>query len=355
MREQMEETPKGYAEHSMEKDLKNSIKKYRNFYGKKMIVWTFVMAAVIAAGIFFLGGGSGEKEKVHIIFIPKVIDEDNDFWKLLIEGTQMAAAENQIELTIVATETEDDYKGQNELIQWAVAQKPDAILLTPCSYTETTLYAKKVKEQGIPLILVDSAVNEDVADTVITTDNVKLGEVEGNYMKQYVTEDSQIAIIGHVEGSSTAIEREQGVRMGLGEYQNRIVDVVFCDSDYDKAYHLMMGLIEKYPGIDLVAGLNEYSAVGAARAIKEKKLQDRIRVVGIDSSLEEIQLLEEGIFEIIVIQNPFKMGYLGVEAVLKILSGEKVPKYIDSGCELISNDSVYTEENQKLLFPFKEE
>lgn len=49
------------------------------------------------------------------------------------------------------------------------------------------------------------------------------------------------------------------------------------------------------------------------------------------------------------------MGYLGVEAVLKILSGEKVPQYIDSGCELISNDSVYTEENQKLLFPFKEE
>lgn len=174
-------------------------------------------------------------------------------------------------------------------------------------------------------------------------------------MKKCATEDSQIAIIGHVEGSSTAIEREKGVRKGLGEYEDRIVDVVFCDSDYDKAYRLMMELIEKYPEIDLVAGLNEYSAVGAARAIKEKGLHDRIRVVGIDSSLEEIQFLEEGIFEIIVIQNPFKMGYLGIEAAVKILNGGKVEKHIDSGCELISNDSVYTEENQKLLFPFREE
>ncbi len=318
------------------------------------LFWIIAVAALAAFGIFFWGSGRGKEEKYRIIFIPKVIDEDNDFWKLLIEGVEMAAAENDMDLVIVAPETEDDYKEQNAMIEWAIAQKPSAILLTPASFTETTPYAREIVENGIPLILVDSEIDEDIADTVITTDNVKLGEVEGEYMKKYATEESQIAIIGHVEGSSTAIEREKGVRKGLGEFEDRIVDVVFCDSDYDKAYRLMMDLMEEYPGIDLVAGLNEYSAVGAARAIKEKGRQD-IRVVGIDSSLEEIQFLEEGIFEIIVIQNPFKMGYLGVEAAIKVLNGEKVERRIDSGCELISNDSVYTEENQKLLFPFREE
>ncbi len=321
---------------------------------RKVLLWVFAGVAV-AAGILLWRGGEGEEKGRKIIFIPKVIDEDNDFWKLLIEGVRMAAAENQMEVTIVAAETEDDYEAQNELIEWAVGEKPDAILLTPSSLTETTPYAQKVVDQGIPLILVDSAIDEDIADTVIATDNVKLGEVEGSYMKQYATEDSCIVIMGHVEGSSTAIEREKGVRKGLGEYEDRIVEVVFCDSDYDKAFELMTELMEKYPDIDLVAGLNEYSAVGAARAIKAENRQDRIRVVGIDSSLEEIQFLEEGIFEIIVIQNPFKMGYLGVEAAAKILNGEKVVKKVDSGCELITKDSVYTEENQKLLFPFREE
>ena len=174
-------------------------------------------------------------------------------------------------------------------------------------------------------------------------------------MKRFVSEDSCIAIIGHVKNSSTAIEREIGVRKGLGEYEEKIVDVVFCDSDYDKAYTQMMNLLEKYPSIDLVAGLNEYSAVGAARAIKEKGLEKQIKVVGIDSSLEEIQMLEEGIFTAIVMQNPFKMGYMGMEVAVKILDGEKVLKNIDSGCQLITKDSMYTEENQKLLFPFREE
>lgn len=320
-----------------------------------VLVWMIILSGIAAAGFFFFTHRRSEDEKLRMIFIPKIVDEDNDFWKLLLEGARMAAVENKVELTIVAAEAEEDCEGQNALIEWAISQKPDAILLTPSSYTETTPYVKKVANEGIPLILVDSEVDEEIADTVITTDNVRLGEVEGEYMKQYVTEDSQIAIVGHVEGSSTAIEREKGVRKGLGEYQDKIVDVVFCDSDYDKAYRLMMELLKKYPDIDLVAGLNEYSAVGAARAIKEKQLQDKIHVVGIDSSLEEIQFLEEGIFEIIVIQNPFKMGYMGVEAAVKILNGEKIPQHIDSGCKLISNDSVYTEENQKLLFPFREE
>ena len=205
------------------------------------------------------------------------------------------------------------------------------------------------------MVLVDSDLNEEIADAMVATDNVRLGEVEGSFMKQFVKEDSCIVIVGHVKDSSTAMERELGVRKGLAEHEDKIADVVFCNSDYDKAYDLMMELLGKYPKIDLVAGLNEYSAVGAARAIKDMQLQDQIRVVGIDSSLEEIQMLEEGIFEGIVIQNPFKMGYLGVEEAVKIWNKEKSSGKVDSGCELITKDSVYTEENQKLLFPFREE
>lgn len=313
------------------------------------------IALVLLAAAFFWYYDTEEDGKRHIIYIAKVVDEDNDFWTQLIEGVEMAAGENNLEVTIVAADSEEDYERQNELIAWAVAQNPSVIILTPISYTETSQAAAKVRAAGIPLVLIDSVMDVDIADAVIATDNIKLGEVEGSFMKQFATPDSRIAIIGHVRNSSTAMEREYGVRKGLGAYEEQIVDVVFCDSDYDKAYELMAELIEKYPDIDLVAGLNEYSAVGAARAIKDMHLEDKIKVAGIDSSLEEIQLLEEGIFEGIVIQRPFKMGYMGVEAASRILNGENVLKNIDSGCELITKNNLYTEENQKLLFRFRDE
>ena len=117
----------------------------------------------------------------------------------------------------------------------------------------------------------------------------------------------------------------------------------------------MLQILAEHPDVDVVVGLNEYSAVGAARAIVDKGLAGKISFVGFDSSLEEIKMLEGGIFRGMVIQNPFKMGYLGVETAVKALNGEKVPDQIDSGSVLITRENMYLDENQEMLFPFKGE
>ena len=92
----------------------------------------------------------------------------------------------------------------------------------------------------------------------------KLGEFAASLLKP----EDQIAIVAHVKGVSTAVEREKGFREGLGKFEKNIVDVVYCDSRYDKSYDLTMELIRQYPGLKMIAGMNEYSSVGAARAVK---------------------------------------------------------------------------------------
>lgn len=102
----------------------------------------------------------------------------------------------------------------------------------------------------------------------------------------------------------------------------------------------------------MIAALNEYSSVGAAKAVKELKLEKEILVIGFDNSIEEVKLLEEGVLNGIVIQKPFNMGYFGVEQAVKIIKGEKYTEYLDCGSELITKEYMYTEENEKMLFPF---
>ena len=75
-------------------------------------------------------------------------------------------------------------------------------------------------------------------------------------------------------------------------------------------------------------------------------------MVGFDSSIEEIQLLEKGVFQAIIIQKPVNMGYLGVEQAINVLTGKKVEKSLDSGSKLITKENLYEEENQRLLYPF---
>lgn len=290
---------------------------------------------------------------LEIILIQKAVDE-TDFWTTIYQGGEMAAEEYNAVLTAMGPEREQDIGQQNQMILDAIAQEPDAIVLAPSSSGETLPYAKQVEEAGITLIVVDSTMDEEVGTATVATDNYELGYKMGSYMKQYVDEDTVIGIVGHVQGSSTALGREAGFRAGLGDAESQVAAIVFCDSVTEKASELTKELLEEYPDMNLIVGLNEYSAVGAARAVKELGLTDRIVMAGIDSSTEEIQLLEEGVFEAIAIQKPFNMGYLSVETAIKAARGEKVEREIDAGSELITKENMYTEENQKLLFPVAE-
>lgn len=315
-------------------------------------------AAVCLAGVigFMLNRlMNPEKEPYRIVMITKIIDETNDFWTSLISGARMAAQEYGVELEVRAGTSEEDYEGQNQILLEVMEEKPDAILMAPCSYTESTEILKQVSERGIRLGLVDSVVNESVEDMSVSTDNVNAGKRLGEFVaKRSGEEEPCIAIVGHVKGSSTALDREKGVRQGLGELEKNVKEVVFCGSVYDKAYELTNELMEKYPDLNVLIGLNEYSAVGMARAVRDAGKEKDIFVVGFDSSIEEIQLMEEGVFQGIVIQKPFNMGYLGVSQMVRLMEKEKIRHNVDSGSELITMENLYTEENQKLLFPFVE-
>lgn len=308
--------------------------------------------------VLIVGIGSGiylqrkSEQTYKIIFVSKSVNASTDFWYALMEGTNAAAKDYNAEVTTVGPDSESDYETQNEQIEAAIAKHPDAILLCPADYEKTAKAAEKIKKAGIKLVLIDSLVKDAKAMPMIATDNYAAGEKLGRFMKMWITNDTQIAIVGHVEGASTAIDRIAGIKAALGSDSDKIVRIVYSDSDYDKAYEATKTLLTEYPQLSIIAGTNENSAVGAARAVKEMGLAGKVHLLGFDSSKEEVQLLEEGVFDAIVVQKAFNMGYLGIEATIESVQGKKVAAQTDSGSKLVTKYDMYTEENQKLLFPF---
>ena len=293
-----------------------------------------------------------EERRMSLVYIPKVEDSTNDFWKALILGTKMAAKEYNADIEIKAPTEENDIERQNELLKEAISEEPDAILFSPSSFTESNDLLKEAKEKGIRISFIDSYTEEKVQDLTVATDNLEAGEKLGKFAATLLGSDDQIAIVAHVKGVSTAVEREEGFRKGLGDLAKNIVEVVYCDSQYEKSRKLTQELMEKYPNLKMVAGLNEYSSVGAARAVKAAGAKDRIQVVGVDSSQEAVQLMENGVFKGLVVQKAFKMGYIGVKETILMLRGKSYEKDVNSGCELVTPDNMYDSEIEKLLFPF---
>lgn len=317
---------------------------------RKRRIWPVTLAVfLLIAAMVIVSLQKKIVEEKHIVFVVKTIDDSTGFWTSMINGANMAAKEYGVKLDVVGTESEMEYEKQGELIREAIRKKPKAIVLAPSSYTDTAVYAKEIEEAGIEMVLVDSVMEETMGSCVVATDNVEAGRKMGSFIKEYIQEELCIGVVGHVKGSSTATEREQGLREGLGELEQKIVDVVYCDSDYEKAYEVTKGLLERHPQINTIVGLNEYSSVGAAKAVSE--MGACIHMIGFDNSLKEVEYLESGIFNAIVVQKPLNMGYLAVENTVKILQKREIPQYIDSGSALITKETMYSPENQKLLFP----
>lgn len=320
-----------------------------------LLVGITILAAI---SVFFYSNGdssqSSDELTVRIVLIPKGLNDSNTFWSDVIEGAEMAASERNVELTVLAPSFETEVEVQNRMIEEAIELRPDAIVLAPSDYVKTLPYARKVEETGIKLVILDSVMAEEAGCCVVATDNLKAGYRMGEYIKPYLNEDSVIGIMEHIKGVSTAVEREQGLLEALGTYKDKIVDVRYCDSSNDKSYEETKAMLTENPDINVIFGLNEDSASGAARAVRDMGLGGEVDMVGFDSSLEEIQFLESGVFDAIVVQRPLNMGYLGVSMAYQAARSMEVPKVVESGSVLITKETIYTEENQKLLFPFRE-
>ena len=319
---------------------------------KEIITVAILMAAAVVIFAGILKPEATQTKKCSLIYIPKIRDNTNDFWTSVISGCKMAAEEYESDLEILAPDKEENIEEQNKLLKKAIEQKPDAILFSPSSMDASDELLKEAKEKGIRITYIDSYTKEELQDLTVATDNVNAGRMLGEYARKLIDKDSKIAIVSHVKGVSTAIEREQGFREGLGDYNKNVVDVVYCNSQFDKASQLTEELMEKYPNLEMIAGMNEYSSVGAARAVKAAGAKDRIQVVGVDSSQEAVQLMENGVFKGLVVQKAFKMGYIGVKETILMLRGKSYEKDVNSGCELVTPDNMYDSEIEKLLFPF---
>lgn len=311
-----------------------------------------IVAVVFLTAFVLLNPQNQEKKVYKIILIPKIIDSTNGFWSSLTAGAELGAEEFNVDLEVMGANSEEDVKGQIRYIEESIQKKPDAIIVAPGSYSGTSDAIQDVVDSGIKLILIDSVIDRDIAEATVATDNYLAGRELGEFTKSLLTKDAEIGIVAHVKGASTAIEREKGMREGLGQYEDQVVDIVFNGSSYDKAYALTEDMLKKHPKLKVIMGTNEYSAVGAARAIGDLGLAGKVKVVGFDNSIEEIQMLEAGVFQGIIIQKPFNMGYLGVQQTVNILEGQPVEKSLDSGCKMITRENMYEEENQRLLYPF---
>jgi len=285
------------------------------------------------------------------VVLKSTAGQSMDFWNTVNRGIDEAAKEFGIQVNISGPNFEKEIDRQIIILEEKIKKNPPFIILATSDFRRLSESVNKANDLKIPVITLDSDVDSVFPKSFVGTDNIIAGIKAGVKLKALLKDDikKEIAIVSHLKGTASAIDRETGARKALvGE---KIIGTWYCDVEEDKAYKITMDLMrnEKLGGI---VALNEIATLGVARAMSDISAHKRIKVVGFDNSVRELTYLEQGIIDATVVQRPYNMGYLAIKTAAEYLSGEKIDKFIDTGSILITKDNMFKRKYQELIFPF---
>lgn len=125
-------------------------------------------------------------------------------------------------------------------------------------------------------------------------------------------------------------------------------------AEQDSAKQETIRLLREQPDINVLIGLNEQTTVGAALAVAELGLAGKVRMVGFDSNVQAVDLMQSGVVSALIVQNPYAMGYLGVETAWQLIRSNtyKPEANMDTATTTITLENMFSVGGQKALFPF---
>ncbi|WP_017872662.1 substrate-binding domain-containing protein [Candidatus Caldatribacterium saccharofermentans] len=291
-----------------------------------------LLAIVGVVVLLFVASVAYAAEKNY--FIPMISKGfQHQFWQAVKSGAEKAAKDYGVTITFEGPESEAMVDKQIDMLQAALAKKPDALCLAALDAKAVIPYVEKAKEMGIPVICFDSGVESDIPVTTVATDNLKAAAYAADKMAELIGGEGEVALVVHDQTSRTGIERRDGFVNRIKEAypKIKIVDIQYGGGDHLKSTDLAKAIIQAHPNLKGIFGANEGSAIGVINAVKELGKVGQIVVIGYDSGKQQIDAILEGVMAGAITQNPVGMGYMAVEAAIKAIEGKELPKYIDSG------------------------
>lgn len=329
------------------------------------------MCAVLLAGIVTGCGGGGssapgaksandadrpaaaapaKEGAIQVAVIPKGLT--HQFWVSVHQGAEKAGREAGAEILWQGPAKETDIDKQISIIQDMLTRKVNAMVLAACDADALVGIVEQVAASGIPVVMIDSGVNSDAPVATAATDNVAGARLAAKTLADLIGGQGDVGLIPFVAGSATSEAREKGFREGLEAYPGiRLVSVQYSQSDAAIGMNVTSDMLSANPGLKGIFAANEAGAIGAAQALRGAGRAGEVKLVAFDASEEEIAALKEGVIQALIVQNPFRMGYEGVKAALAALRGEQVPKIIDTGVTVVTQDNLDTREVQAILNP----
>lgn len=296
---------------------------------KKTSLLLLTACAAMAFGAF----ANAEAVDPADLKVAGVVFQEDQFMRLVQIGYETAAKDYGVQFN--SANTNNDSTKELELINTYVAQEYDGIAICPINETTSIEALRAADEEGLKVAI--SNLGLDGAEFIYggyTSNQYDLCYSSGELAAEFVKENYEpgetikIARLGAVSVlPDITRDRWDGFLAPLEALEDYTIEVVAEQDAWlqDDAVSAVDGILIANPDLDIVYGFNEGSAIGATMAIKNAGVEG-VYVFGIDANEQLCNMLlsDDNILQGTTSQDPYMMGYLTMEALIKGLMGEDI-------------------------------
>jgi ribose transport system substrate-binding protein len=293
-----------------------------------------------------------------IAVIPKATS--HEFWKSIHAGAvkaqrELTAKGAKVEIIWQGPLREDNRDQQIQVVENFISRRVDGIVLAPTDASALVRPVNTAARAKVPVVIMDSGLKSDKYVSFVATDNFKGGVLAGEHMAKLLGGKGNVILLRYQSGSASTEEREAGFLSAI----KKVPGIKILSSEQhggvtrELCYQAAQNLLNRHgKEVNGIFGPCEPVANGIIMALRNAgKAGGAVKVVGFDAGGQTVEALKKGDVQAVIVQNPLRMGYLGVMTVFDHLEGRKVEKRIDTGVYVVTPENMETPEMKDLLYP----
>ena len=284
----------------------------------------------------------------------------HNYWKSIHAGAIKAERDLQdqgINIQVIwdAPFREGSLDEHVKIIERFTRQGVSGIVLAPFDSRALASPVEAAHQRGIPTVVIDSPLDSPHVVSLVGTDNRKGGEMAADLMGQHLGGRGKVLVLRYQEGSTSTEEREQGFTQRLRRFPSLEVITSDCcaGATRDTAWRASEALLAMHANLQGVFTSNEPATAGMLMALVSIRGAEKISFVGFDSSDMYIDRLRSRFIRGLVVQNPVRIGELGVKTLVEHIRGVSVSRRIDTGATMVTPDNMDEPDIRQLLNPKK--
>ena len=323
----------------------------------KLAVRGWAAMGVLLVGTACGGGGGKPPGRLTVAVIPKATS--HVFWQSIHAGAEKAAQELGVSVIWRGPIREDDRDSQVSEVEGFISRGVDGIVLAPLDESALVAPVASAGRARIPVVIIDSGLKGEDYVSFVATDNDKGGRLGGEHLAKAMGGKGKVVLLRYSEGSDSTHRREEGFLAAMKASPG--IEVVssnqYGGADVESAYKKSEALLSVYRrpdgglGVDGIFCPNESTTLAMLRVLADNGWAGKVRFVGFDASDMLVKGMRDGHLDGLVLQDPVKMGYLGVKTMVAHVKGEKVERRIDTGVQVVTPQNMDEPAMKELLQP----